>query len=66
MFLFVPPRDNANCASDESVPLATVTTPSVVRPEKVIVPDELMPVAPVIAPPPEMSMVSVFNMLYLF
>ena len=47
----VPPRIGPSCASELSTPPAVVyTTPLVERPEKVIVPLEVTPVALAIAP----------------
>src|SRR5437016_2134171 len=46
----VPPREVASCASEESTPPETVTTPLVDKPESVMVPDAVRLVAPAIAP----------------
>src|SRR5205807_2869135 len=47
----VPPRETFNCVSEFNTPPAVVYTgPLLVRPDKVIVPLEVMPVAPVSAP----------------
>jgi len=61
-----PPLAVASCASEDNAPDETVTTPSVVNPEKVIVPDDVIPVAPDTAPVPEMSRDEVSRILSQF
>ncbi len=74
MFLLVPPLANGktpvtsvvkSTAETDNVPVPApaLTTPPAVKPEKVIVPEELMPVAPLIAPAAEMSRLGVFSKL---
>ena len=73
-FLLVPPLANGktpvtsvvkSTADTDNVPVPApaLTTPPAVNPEKVMVPDETTPVAPVIAPAAEMSKLGVFNKL---